>query len=244
MRFLLTMLLVTQFLLAESLTIGAGPYIQTQPYKDVKPLVLPSPVIFYDNGIFYMRWTRVGIYFLGSKKDDFAWGFSLTAQPRPYGYKPSDATSVNNMDERKTTWEGGVCFATSYKDGWFEAMAVTDLLNKHETWIYKAEAGYDFKLGNFSFYPSAIAIYNSADFMDYYYGVKNSETTAQRGFYSPKAAFQFALQTYIKYPINDKFSLLTNLRIDKLPNEARNSPIVNEAEIYSGLFSLIYTFDF
>lgn len=69
----------------QKVTIGACPYIQSQPYKGASELILPSPIVFYDNGLFYIRWSRLGIYFLGDKQDDYAWGFSLTAQPRTLG---------------------------------------------------------------------------------------------------------------------------------------------------------------
>jgi outer membrane protein len=69
--FLLMMLFAAHVMAEESkqkVTIGAGPYIQTQPYKGVDDILLPSPVIFFDNGLFYVRWSRAGVYFLGEKK--------------------------------------------------------------------------------------------------------------------------------------------------------------------------------
>jgi outer membrane protein len=244
MRYIVILFLLLQTLTADKLTLGAGPYIQSQPYKGVEAIYVPSPVIFFDNGVVYVRWTRIGVYFLGKKKDDFAWGFSLTAQPRPYGYKPSDSAALSGMDERKLTWEGGLAFSTSYKDSWFEIKAVTDILNKKENWLAKAEAGSDFELGEFSFYPSVIIMYQSANYNNYYYGVKTGEVNLNRNFYDLHGGFQIAAQTYIKYPLTKKLSTLINIRIDKLPNQAYNSPIVDDKQIYSGMFSLIYTFDF
>ncbi|MDA3909426.1 MAG: MipA/OmpV family protein, partial [Sulfurimonas sp.] len=82
MKYILIFLLIFSALEAEDkkqkVTIGAGPYIQTQPYKNVDDIVLSSPVIFFDNGVAYVRWTRAGLYFLGDKQKDYSWGFSLT----------------------------------------------------------------------------------------------------------------------------------------------------------------------
>ena len=105
MRYIVILFLLLQTLIADKLTLGAGPYIQSQPYKGVGTIFVPSPVVFFDNGVVYVRWTRIGVYFLGEKKNDFAWGFSLTAEPRPYGYKSSDSTALSGMDERKLTWK-------------------------------------------------------------------------------------------------------------------------------------------
>jgi len=226
----------------QKLTIGFGPYIQTQPYEDVDDILLPSPVIFYDDGLFYVRWSRGGVYFLGDKQDNYAWGFSLTTQPRTYGYEKNE---IKGMDERETTWEGGLAFSAKTDSAYIEIMALTDIFDRYDSWILKTELGYDFKLGDFSLYPSLIVIYQSSDFLNYYYGVKESETGSS-GFnqYTPDDGFLLGAQTYIEYPFTDKLSALINIRADKLSQEATDSPIVTEDYIYSGLVSLIYTFQY
>ncbi len=244
MKILFLFLLLLTSLAAEKLTVGAGPYFQTQPYKDVDTIIVPSPVVFYDNGIFYVRWTRAGVYFLGEKKDDFAWGFSLTLQPRPYGYKASDSKALSGMQERKNTWEGGLAFSAQKETTYVEIMLLNDLLNNSNAWILKAEVGDEFHLSDFTFYPSVLAIYQSSKFINYYYGVKESETTSLRPAYSPGSGIDFAVQTYINYPLTKKLSALVNIRADFLSSKITNSPIVTDKNIYSGLLSLIYTFEY
>ena len=246
MRYILIFLLLFLNLNAEEekqkLTIGLGPYIQTQPYENVDDILLPSPVIFYDDGLFYIRWSRAGMYFFGDQQDDFSWGFSITTQPRTYGY---DKDEIKGMDERETTWEGGLAFSAKTDRAYIEIMALTDIFDRYDSWILKTELGYDFELGNFSLYPSLIAIYQSSDFLDYYYGVKQSETTSS-GFnqYSPNDGFLLGIQTYIKYSFTNELSALVNIRADKLSQEVTDSPIVTKDYIYSGLVSIIYTFQY
>ena len=246
MKYILALLLIFSTLNAEEkkqkITIGAGPYIQTQPYKNVDDILLPSPVVFFDNGIAYVRWSRAGVYFYGESQDDYAWGFSLTVQPRVYGYTSSD---ISGMDERKNTWEGGLAFSAKTDKAYVEVMLLTDILDRYESWILKTEIGYDFEFANFSLYPSAIIIYQSSDFLNYYYGVKNSEVaTSGYSAYTPSNGLQIGAQTYIKYPFTKKLSALINLRVDRISKEATSSPIVEEDYIYSGLASLIYTFEY
>ena len=225
----------------ETVTIGAGLYLQTQPYADVKPLLLPSPIIFFDNGIVYMRWTRVGLYFLGEKKEDYAWAFSLTAMPRTYGYASDDIIS---MKERKSSWEGGLSFAGKIDKSYIEIMLLTDILHKKDSFVVKTDIGYDFKVGKVAFYPSFNITYQSKSFINYYYGVTQEEATQCRREYLPNAGFQIGVQTYIKYPLTENLSTLLNLKIDELSEEAVTSPIVDNEYIYSSLLSLIYTFKF
>ena len=104
MKFLLILLLFTTTVLSEEekqkLTIGLGPYIQNQPYKDTQNIILPSPVIFFDNGLVYIRWSRAGIYFLGNKGDEFSWGVSLSIQPRVQSLDPSTSDELSNITEK------------------------------------------------------------------------------------------------------------------------------------------------
>ncbi len=248
MKYLLILLLVLNTLNAankeQKVTLGLGPYIQTQPYKDVDSLLLPSPVIFYDDGIFYVRWSQVGVYFLGNKGKDFSWGLSLTAQPRVYGYKAEDSEYLKGMDDRDNTFEGGLSFAAKYHDTYIESMLLTDMFARYESWIFKTEIGDKYTIGDFSFYPSLIFIYESADFVNYYYGVKASEATVNRSEFTPGEGWQIGAQTYIKYPFTNELSGLINLRIDKIPSSATNSPLLQTDIIYSGLISVLYTFEY
>ncbi len=229
----------------QELTIGAGPYFQSQPYKEASALILPSPVIFFDNSVVYARWSRFGLYFLGDKQEEYAWGFSLTVQPRTLGYKASDSASLQGMSDKDSTMEGGVAFSASYKNStYIEVMLLADILNKYNSWIGSVEIGDEYTVGRFTFYPSAVLLYQPKKFLDYYYGIKNSEATLQRPAYSPNGGFSFAVQTYIKYPLTKKLSALVNIRADRIPNSAYNSPLVNNKFIYSGLASVIYTFTY
>jgi len=249
MRYILIFLLSFLTLNAQEdkqkLTIGLGAYIQTQPYENVDNILLPSPVIFYDDGLFYVRWSRAGMYFLGDKQDNYMWGVSITAQPRTYSFKASDSDTLTGMNERKTTWEGGLAFSATYNKAYIEIMALHDLMNRYDSWMIKTEIGYDIKLSDFSFYPSVIIGYQSDEFLNYYYGVSADEAiSSAHNEYSAKAGFQIGVQTYIKYPLSESLSTLINLRADRLSQEATDSPIVTKDYIYSGLVSLIYTFEY
>jgi len=229
----------------QKITIGLGPYVQSEPYRGANDLLLPSPVIFFDNALFYARWSRFGMYFLGEKQKDYAWGFSLTVQPRTLGYKASDSSYLTGMNERKSTLEGGLAFSASYQNSkYIEIMLLSDMLNTYNSWISKVEIGDNYKLGKFIFYPSIVLLYQSRKFVDYYYGVKTSEATSNRPAYSPSGGLEYGAQTYIKYPLTDKLSAFFNLRYDIIPNSAKNSPLVDKKYIYSGLASLIYTFTY
>jgi len=228
----------------QKITIGLGPYMQTQPYENLKDIFVPSPVFFFDNSLFYARWTRFGMYFLGNKAEEFSWGFSLTVQPRTFGYKAKDSKSLIGMDDRKTSLEGGIAFSAAYDDANIETLLLTDVIDRYATWVLSTNIGYKYVIAKTSFYPSVGVTYQSSNFMNYYYGVKKNEVSVNRPLYTPSAGLQFTVQTYVNYELTNSLDILLNARADFIPPSAQNSPLVNENIIYSGLVSLLYTFKY
>jgi outer membrane protein len=224
--------------------IGAGPYVQTQPYNGADAVVLPSPVIFFDNHLFYVRWTRVGLYFLGESGDDFSWGFSLTAQPRPFGYEDTDSKTLRGMADRSTSWEGGLAFGVENRTGFIEMLALHDLLDHSNGTLLRAEIGTEYTWGDWYFLPSALLIWFSDPFNDYYYGVRADEATASRPAYHATAGLNAAVQAYLSYSISEHWHVLGNLRTDYLNPTIRNSPITDDDFMVSGMVSLLYSFNF
>lgn len=230
----------------QQVSVGFGAYIQSQPYRNTSDFILPSPVIFFDNSLFYVRWSRFGVYFMGDKKEDFSWGLSLTAQPRTLGYKAGDSASLAGMDERKSSFEGGIAFSAKYKDTYIENMLLHDLLGYSKSWVNKTEFGTKYSIGKVNFYPSIVMLYMSDKFMNYYYGVKANEVnlSLNRPAYKADSGFEFGMQTYIAFPLTKRFSTLFNFRYDLLPKSATNSPLVEDNYIYSGLVSILYNFEY
>lgn len=228
----------------QKLVIGAGPYVQSQPYDGADGFLLPTPVLFFDNKLFYVRWVRVGMYFMGQSGEAFSWGASITAQPRTLGYKSSDAPILTGLEERKSSWEAGVALSAEYKSYFAELVFLHDILDASNGYIARSEIGDSIKTGNWNFFPSLLVIYHSESFNDYYYGVRAEEATLERPAYKADAGFDFGVQTYISYAFDEQWSALVNLRADYIDDTAYDSPLVDEHHIYSGMVSVLYTFEY
>ena len=239
----------------DDIYIGVGPYMQTQPYRDADPVALASPVIFFDNSLFYIRWTRIGMYVLGDKGDEFSWGISLTAQPQIIGYYETDAfNSINSreptpilqgMDERLDSWEAGVAFSIEYHSLFSELLVLYDILDRYNAFKIRAEFGKSYSYENWYFVPSILGIYYSEKFTDYYFGVRKEEADSSlgRSYYSPDAAFNLAAQAYLKYDISEHWHLLGNARADYLASAISRSPLVDKRYMLSGMVSILYSFN-
>ncbi|MBN2896990.1 MAG: MipA/OmpV family protein [Campylobacterales bacterium] len=233
---LLVLIMVPLLASAQSLSVGAGPYLQTQPYPKADPLVLPSPVIFLEYGVLYVRWSRLGVYFAGGEQ----WGASLMLQPRTFGYEANDAPMLEGMHQRKRTWEGGLSLAAKNDDGFIELCYLHDLLNSTERSLARLEAGNTYTYGAWSVTLTAMLLLFSAPYNDYYYGVRPSEARDGREAYKANDGINVAVQSYVSYTLSKEYSLLLNLRADLLSPTITRSPIVDDALIYSGMISLLY----
>lgn len=225
--------------------LGAGGYYQSQPYQAVDALTLPTPLIFFDNGYIYARWVRFGAYFLGNEGKRFSWGFSLTIQPRTLGYASSDSAQLAGMDEKKSSWEAGIAYSMKFNGvGYFEFLALQDVLQNSNGRLYRAELGKKIVLDKLTFVPSVLAIYFDKQFNNYYYGVKAHEANAalNRNAYEANGGMNYAAQLFINYDINHNWHILANARYDHLAKTIAQSPITQDNYILSGMLSAMYSF--
>lgn len=219
---------------------GLGPYVQSQPYQDADPLILPSPVIFFDNRLVYVRWTRVGLYVYGKQN----WGISLTAQPRPWGYQAEDSPQLAGMAERKPSWEGGIALGGKNRLGFAELTYFHDMLDRSNGSLIRLEVGKSFTVGRWYHLPSVFIIRYSDAMMNYYYGVRPQESTLQRPAYEAKAGVNAALQYFGMVEVSPHWFVSANLRIDFLAAEITDSPITDDQWMGSAMASVLYKFQY
>ncbi|MGD8592818.1 MAG: MipA/OmpV family protein [Gammaproteobacteria bacterium] len=220
--------------------VGAGPYVQTQPYQDADPIALPTPVIFFDNRLLYVRWTRVGLYVYGKQN----WGVSLTAQPRPWGFQGEDSARLSGMAERLPSWEAGVALGGKNPLGFAELTFFHDILDRSNGSLVRLEIGKTFTSGRWFHMPSLFVIRYSDAMLNYYYGVRPQESIPQRPAYEAKAGINFALQHFFTFEMTKQWFVSANVRIDYLAATITRSPIVDDQWMGSAMASLLYKFAF
>jgi outer membrane protein len=220
--------------------IGLGPYAQSQPYLGADPLILPTPVVFFDNRLVYVRWARVGMYVYGKQN----WGISLTAQPRPWAYRAEDSPQLSGMAERKASWEGGIALGGKNRLGFAELTYFHDLLDRSNGSLIRLEVGKSFTIGRWYHMPSVYIIRYSGSMLNYYYGVTPQESQPQRLPYQAKAGINAALQHFLMLEINTRWYASANFRIDYLAPEITRSPLVDDHWMASAMLSLLYKFKY
>ena len=154
------------------------------------------------------------------------------------GYEAEDSASLSGMDDRDRTIDGGLVFGYQPKDvARFELSYMHDVLSKHKGSETSFQISRQFNRGPFFFVPEVSVHYLSANLIDYYYGVKESEATANRAAYSAKSGLSYRADLNFSTPI--LFGGFTRIDLGYIwyANEISDSPIVDETEGYNIRFA-------
>nr|WP_246624806.1 MipA/OmpV family protein [Oceanobacter mangrovi] len=150
-------------------------------YQGFDRRVIPFPMVIYRGDRFHLYgpYARYDLARVG------AVGVALQVNPVFAGYSSSDSPALKGMDDRSYSMAGGL--RMDYRPGnWqLNLTAMHDLLNVYQGYETTAGASYGLLVAGFRIEPGIQAIWQSQQYVDYYYGVKASEARPGRPQYSP-----------------------------------------------------------
>lgn len=160
----------------EGFLYGIGLAVKSEIYKDYDQRVTLLPVLGYrgEKLTIFGPFVRYAMLQSGNVE------FSIQAKPRFEGYDDSDSDIFEGMDERKSSIDLG--FGVEYaRDDWkLELSSLHDVLGRSNGSELSAGLSKVFRSGSFFIEPGIGLSYLDSRYVDYYYGVKNSEVTSFR----------------------------------------------------------------
>ena len=90
--------------------------------------------------------------------------------------------------------------------------------------------------------PSIGLVWQSSDFVDYYYGVTPEEALPGRPAFEGHAAVNLNSSLFAYYSLNSRIRLTGYVRVQRLDNEISDSPIVDKPRGIFGLLGITYRF--
>src|SRR5690606_14516267 len=97
----------------------------------------------------------------------------------------------NGMAKRKDSIDGGIGMQLR-QDSWkFEGQTVFDLLGNSNCRGSKVSVSYSYRAGQVIIEPAFGVSYSDSNLVDYYYGVRPDEATAQRPAYQASGAVNY-----------------------------------------------------
>ena len=154
------------------------------------------------------------------------------------GYEAEDSAFLDGMDDRDRTIDGGFVVGYQPKDvARFELSYMHDVLSKHKGSETSFQISRQFNRGPFFFVPEVSVHYLSANLIDYYYGVKETEATAERAAFKGRTGLNYRADLNFSTPI--LFGGFTRIDLGYIwyANEISDSPIVDETEGYNIRFA-------
>jgi len=221
-------------------SLGLGVTSSPRPYVGASNSVLPIPIIELYYKKLYIQGIQAGFHFVDTKNFTFDARAGLVFA----GLDPDDSPFLEGMEKRESSIEGGLVF--DWKPGKYKlsATAYTDLLGRSDG----QQAGLDFSRAwkfsrsRWGLTPSIGFVWQSSNFVDYYFGVTPEEARPGRPPFRGHSVINFRSSLLAFYFLTMRVQLVGLLRVQRLDNEIFESPIVDKRRGYFGFLGATYRF--
>lgn len=227
----------------QTLGIGAQVLVQANPYRDGDTVVLALPMITYMAEHFFVVTPRAGIRLFRHPIG----GINAIADWRFKGEAFESKGYLAGMADRKNTamagFDGHLRLPARHR---LDLSAMTDILDRHNGQEINLAFSRVYRLQQLMLIPGAGVVWRSADYNDYYYGVRASEATEDRPAYGPGDGLPNTLEWFarlgLRYDITPNWSLAAAARVEVLGSEVRDSPIVRKDYLTTVIAGINYFF--
>ena len=219
-------------------SLGAAVVVIEQPYRDVRPTVVPVPWINW-------RWDRLHIdgmsagYDLAQKP---SYTMSLVIQPRFDQVSAGESPDLSAIRSRSMSLDGGVSVGTRYAGISFSLSAVHDTLGKSHGSVLAAGLSKGLPYAGSWWVLSTGIDWEDRRSTNYYFGVSPSEAGPSRPAYSPASAVNAHVGVFCLHPLGGKWTAVLGTQYTKLGHSIADSPLVGSD--YGAIFVLGATYDF
>lgn len=202
---------------------GVGIGINQEIYRGYKRRTIPLPLIGY-------RGEKLSVYgpFVSYQLLQYA-DFSVSAKlaPRFAGFDESDSDVFAGMAKRKSSLDGGIGLQWRKQSWLIEAQVLHDLLGNSHGQESELSVAYGLRFGPLQLEPKLGVSYSDSNLVDYYYGVRLNEATANRMPYSAKSAFNYNAGISLSTPVF--FGGMTRLGLEHhwYDSSISNSPLTD-----------------
>lgn len=174
--------------------------------------------------------------------------FEIIGKTENRGYADSELKALKGMSDRNPSFDIGGRAALHTDMGLFSIDATTDASSTHKGQAVDIRFGPDIYKQKWngareiSLGMLAGAKWESAEVVNYYYGVRDSEVTADRAAYQGKAAITPYIGMNAQVNLTPHLTLDGNILYKKTPDEIANSPLVDDDQAIEANLGVTYWF--
>lgn len=227
-----------------SWSLGVGVISEQKPYTGIDREYMPLPLIQFENKYVHIFGPQIGLKLPGLDiSDSQRLDFSIVGKYDGSGYKAKDAPILDGMSKRKSGFWAGA-----------EAEWKNDVVDVKATWLADVSGnskGQTFSLGlerswhfggSMMLTPRVEATWYDKKYVDYYFGVRDSEARAGRSAYTGKAGTGIEVGVRGVYLFDQRHSMFLDVGISSLPKGIKDSPLVDRSTENRVMLGYMYRF--
>ena len=211
--------------------LGAGAIASDSPYAGEGIRVQPIPLISYRGEKFFFQGITAGWQVIGSESFELAAiaklrfdGFDIDELSRQK--LAANGLDFRQLEARDDSADAGVNATWSGMAGELEIEILADVTDTSGGQEFSIEYGYPMQLGQTRVTPNIGATWLSDDMANYYYGTLDEEVARGVVDYQPDAVVIPHVGVNVMHFLGKNWSLLAFLEYSVLPDELKDSPLL------------------
>ncbi|MFT6899743.1 MAG: outer membrane protein [Paraglaciecola sp.] len=236
-------LLFSSSLLAQW-SAGVATIIPSSPYVGVDTQIKILPIVTYEGEQLTWRGPSLTYKLTGLKRGEPS--FSLTLNLAPNRLDTDDSDSLNGIKDRDFSFMAGASYRQPFEFATVSLAFETDVTNKHNGQRSVVSLARPLLSGPKRQWMLNLGVeleYLSANYANYYFGVDEEEqNNSDFSQYQVGSLLQPGVSLGGFYKITGQWNVVANARWQALPNEVKDSPIVDGSSALNGFMGVIYSF--
>lgn len=213
--------------------LGIGVISSNHDYAGSGNQVTPIPLIDFEGKRFFFREIEGGLHLWKSAQRNFTVdaiikpGFnSINAKDFSRVILADRGINRDDLDNRNRSIDVGIAATMRWTAGQLHLEATSDVSSNSNGPELSMQYGYPMKWGRFHVEPAVGATLLSRNVANYYYGIHRDELARGVPRYLPGSAVIPEASISIARPLGAKWELMLNAKVQELPRNIKDSPIV------------------
>lgn len=220
-------------------SLGVGVLSSPRPYVGADNEWRVIPLLDFKVKRYYLRGVSTGIQLLEGPIS-----VDVEARMQFAGFDSDDSPFLVDMDERRETVEMGVVVARQLGSFELQAQVHNDVLGRSHGMTADLSVTWRkvFGRGQGGVFPSFGVVWQDADFVDYYAGVRSHEALEDRPAYTGKAALNMEAGLRAFYRLTSRITAIAFIKAERLSSEFYESPIIADKWGAFAISGVTYSF--
>ncbi|WP_088329749.1 MipA/OmpV family protein [Lacimicrobium sp. SS2-24] len=220
--------------------VGVGAIVQNEGYVQAQTETHVIPFVTYRSEHFYVVGPKLGYHLYRDKQRP---DITVIGQFRFDGFEIEDSAYFSGMEERDVAFDMGLEVKYRTSLGQLSGYYLKDVTGAHEG----SEAGISYAYPipfsrQLRLTPSVTLSRLDGNLVDYYYGVRQQESTIQRPFYQGNQTTNVSVALNMLWQLTSKHSLIGNVQYSHFGDEIKNSPLIEDNGSLGVVAGYIYAF--